>query len=227
MFVIFCFIVAMNVTNLMSYQVISFSFNSQTNSTITTESCEQTKAVSLATDFIAILMRLYIPLIIMLILNCLIIKKLYETKKKVKNSTGKVLIQVTTSSKNLISNSQTTFSNKEFRFIKATITMDIIFWIFYTPVSINLTLNIINTFTMIFNTPISMVNYRFYSNISQLIAFTYHSVAIFMYFAFNQYFRAEFISLFRLNTIMPSWISRPANDSKQGKSINSVHFSLN
>ncbi|CAF0879695.1 unnamed protein product [Brachionus calyciflorus] len=225
---IMCFILITNSTNLISNSVISISFNNLTNQTVISESCVQTKIVSLATDFIAILMRLYIPFLIMVILNLLVIKKLYRTKKRVKKSTSNtILIQVTTSSKNLVSNGQRTFSNKEYKFVFATITMDLVFWIFYAPVSINLTLSIVNTFTRIFTQRVPAANYSLYSNLSQLMAFTYHSVAIFMYLAFNQHFRAEFLALFKLNSILPKWLSRPSSDVKPTRATNSVQFSLN
>lgn len=118
-------------------------------------------------------------------------------------STGILTHKKSTGTVPPITQSVGTFTAKEYKFTIATITMDLIFLCFYVPVSVNLTLNIVDTFTRIFNTPLAIAQYRFYSNVSQLIAFTYHSIIIFIFYAFNQFFRAELISILRLNKIMP------------------------
>lgn len=81
MVVILATIFITNVTNLIAFEVVAVRFNNNTNVTTTTQSCDQTKAMSLLTDFIAILMRVYIPFFIMIIFNILIIKRLYDSKK--------------------------------------------------------------------------------------------------------------------------------------------------
>lgn len=210
MALVFILIMITNSTNLMSFPVVKRTFNNVTNQTIVTESCEQTISVSLATDFIAILMRLYIPLFIMITLNSLVIKRLYESKKRVQKSTTKTIVHVK-SSKSLIKN---TFSNKDYKFVTATLTMDFIFWIFYAPVSINITLNIVDTFTGIFNSRRASVNYRLYSNLSQLFAFTYHSICIFLFIGFNRYYKEEIFAFFKLNSRISTWISQTQNKSQ-------------
>lgn len=217
MSLVLVFIMITNITNLMSYPVIKTTLNKITNETVMTKSCEQTKPVSLATDFIAILMRLYIPLFIMISLNSLVIKRLYDSKKKVKHSSGRANANANLS-KNV---NQNAFSNKDYKFVASTLIMDFIFWIFYAPVSINITLNIVNTFTGIFRDPRSSANYRLYSNLSQLFAFTYHSTCIFLFIAFNSYYKKEFYSFFKIDTRISSLVLRKQNDSKT-KSSNPI-----
>ncbi|RNA42969.1 FMRFamide receptor-like [Brachionus plicatilis] len=221
MSLVLALIMITNSTNLMSFAVVETTYDNDTNQTVISESCEQTKQVSLATDFIAILMRLYIPLFIMISLNSLVIRKLYQSKKKVKKSSSLPMVHVK-SSKSL---SQKTFSNKDYKFITATLTMDFIFWIFYAPVSINITLSIIDTFTGIFKDPRARVNYRLYSNVSQLFAFTYHSICIFLFIGFNRYYKEELFSFLKINYRAPFRTSRTLNDSKT-RSSNSVGQSV-
>lgn len=209
MSLVLVFIMITNITNLMSYPIVRTTFNNFTNKTIITQSCQQTKPVSLATDFIAILMRLYIPLFIMISLNSLVIKRLYDSRKKVKHSSGRTMVHAK-SSKSLNTKA---FSNKDYKFVASTLIMDFIFWIFYAPVSINITLNIVNTFTGIFRDPRSSANYRLYSNLSQLFAFTYHSICIFLFIGFNSYYKEEFFSFFKKNSRISSLILQKQNDS--------------
>ena len=187
-FLIICLILITNCTNLIYYSETKINFNNKTNLTTVITTCIQTKQVSIATDFISILMRLYIPLFIMVALNLIVVKKLFKSKKKVKKNQT---VSVHNSSK-----------TNEHKFMISTITMDFIFWIFYVPVSINLTLSIINTFPGALDPPIAAAKYKFYVNCSQLVAFTYHSVIIFIQVTFNHYYRNEFFILFRIKKVL-------------------------
>lgn len=76
-----------NSTNLLYQQVKVLSTNYTTIKTTVTESCTAAKEIMLTTEFIVMSMRIYIPLILMAILNILIIVKLL--KKNDNGTTGR------------------------------------------------------------------------------------------------------------------------------------------
>lgn len=150
-------------------------------------------------------MRVYIPFVLMIGMNILIIRKIRQSKIKSKTvNINPVIIQ----NQNLSSNSLVNFvdavstgkmTGKEYKFMVSTITMDFIFLILYLPVAVNLTLNIVDIYMNLSNTELNAAAFSFYSNVSQLVAYLYHVIDIFMFMAFNKFFRDEFLLVFRLN----------------------------
>ena len=172
-------ILVTNVTLLISSQVTRTTFNNATNKTVTTTSCFSTPDMSLASSFISILMRIYIPLVIMVVLNVLIIRKMFMSRNKVQTS------------KTVKSNS------KEYRFTIMTCLLDIIFWIFYAPVSVWLTASIVNNFYPFINSSNS-VSIGLFTSLSQTFAAGYHGIFFFTNIGLNKLFRKELFIMLRL-----------------------------
>ena len=137
----------------------------------------------MATNVIAILMRVLIPFILTFSLNMATIARLQKSRNSVR-SLGAVKI---------INGKQTgQISNKEYRFKIATIAIDFTFLVFYIPVAVNLALNIVDLNDSISNDIyLNAVLNNLFSTISVLLAFSYSVALIFMFFIFNRYFREE------------------------------------
>lgn len=185
MFLILIVIAVTNVENLITYPVTTVTINSRTNVTTSRTTCFMTTTVSLLCDSIALLMRIYLPFIIMLVFNVSIINKLIISKKNL--------------SKHSNQGGESKLNPVQLKFTIATIIMDFIFWAFYALISISLTLNMINTIFGIFSDSVAVANNSLFANIAQLVAISYHSVMFFIYMAFNKYFRTEFFILIRVN----------------------------
>jgi hypothetical protein len=171
MLAILCLVLLTNFTNLMTYPVTQI--NPANNRTSTT--CFTPREWQIVTPIIAMLMRICIPFAIMIIFNTLISMRLFDSKKKILNRKA----------------------SKEYRFALVTLSMDIVFFLFYLPVGINLILNVVDVFSDVLNPPQVNANFNFYSNISQLIAISYHAIFFIINMIFNSLFRNEFFSLFR------------------------------
>jgi hypothetical protein len=126
-------------------------------------------------------MRIYLPLIIMVWLNLSIIRKMYKSRHRLSQAGVKVK----------------KISPREARFTFLTILFDAIFWIFYAPFSVYLTIGIVNIFSP-FQDASNSAAYNLFSNVAQLIAITYHASFFFLNFFFNRIFRNEVLSIPRI-----------------------------
>lgn len=173
------FILSTNSTNLITYPVTTVGRNN-----VTSTSCFMDTNVNIVTNFIAITLRIYAPFFLMLSLNIIVINRLRNSKKRVGISVagqgGKI-------------------SRKEYKFTVATLIMDFIFLGMNFPVSVWLTMSIIDLFTDRFTSDaFTNAAYSFYSNMAQIVAFSYSMAGIFMFITFNRNFRIEFINLLGL-----------------------------
>lgn len=136
------------------------------------------------------LMRVYIPFALMFSLNMVIISRLQKSKRNV----GQV---------NQIINGNKQISNKERMFKIKTIIMDFTFLLFYMPVAVNLTLNIVNLNDTITNDVyLNAILNNLFANLSTLLAYSYSVALIFIFLIFNKYFRDELLILLRLSRFM-------------------------
>lgn len=158
--------------------------------------------VAAATNVIAILMRVYIPFVITFCLNMIVISRLKKSKNTVRGATQ------------IINGKQPgKITNKEYKFKMATITIDFTFLVFYTPLAVNLTFNIVDLDDSISNDPfLNAVINNLFSNLSTLLAFSYSIALVFMFFIFNRYFREELAIILRLRQVssqQESSLNRP------------------
>lgn len=183
------FILLADMTNLLTYPV--------TNAKNVT-SCFVAIDVTLATNLLANLMRVFIPYGLMLTMNLLVIWRLKSSK--VRAGLANATLQVT-------GNSRTSrqLSNKELKFTVSTLIIDFVFLFFYLPIGIVFIIGTYNLFgTSITSDPVSNAIYNFISNITQMLALSHTSALFVIFVIFNQYFRNELIILFRLNRVFPS-----------------------
>ena len=184
-------ILIVNMTNLMTYPVTSSS-----NKT----SCSMSNDISIATNLIANVMRVFIPFGLMLTLNILIIYRLKQSKIKVGVSN---VMQIASQQQSKQTERQLT--NKEFRFMVSTLIIDFVFLFFYLPMGVSYIIATYNQFnTSITGDSYSNAVYNLFNNISQLIAMAHTSVLFFVFVIFNRYFRLELIYLLRLQKLFPS-----------------------
>ena len=191
-----------NMTNLLTYPTnsTSSSRNYTSSSSTTATSCGMTTEVSIATNLIANLMRIFIPFALMLTLNLIVIYRLKQSKIKVGVSN---IMQIASQLQDKQPDRQLT--NKEFRFTVSTLIIDFVFLVFYLPVGINFIVLTYNQFsTSITGDSYSNAVYSLFSNITQLIAMAHTSVLFLIFIIFNRYFRLEFILLLRLHKLFPS-----------------------
>lgn len=133
------------------------------------------------------LMRVYIPFALMFSLNMVIISRLQKSKRNI----GQV---------NQIINGNKQISNKERMFKIKTVIMDFTFLVFYMPVAVNLTLNIVNlNDTITKDVYLDAILNNLFANLSTLLAYSYSVALIFIFLIFNKYFRDELLILLRLS----------------------------
>lgn len=168
------FIVVTNTTYLFFYQVNEFN---TTNFTV--KFCASSKQVVITSETIVMLMRVYIPLILIIVLNLLVFKKMLK-----KNF---CLAQV----------------KKEYRYTILVFQLGIIYWLFYAPTSICVILNVVklisnNLFTQEYQIEI----YNFVLNMSHLVCLLYHCWFFFLNLWLNKAFRNEFYVMIRIKKRM-------------------------
>lgn len=175
-------ILATNYTNLLTYNVGQAR-------------CQTSSDINIATNIIALLMRVYVPFALMVIFNGFVIKRLRKSKIKV----GAIATQIGQKKKQ-----RGQMSQKEYKFIVSTIIMDFIFFAFYTPLAVYLIMSIVDLFSgALSSNPLTSQITSFYSNIVQLLAYSYHTVVIFIFSGFNKFFRIEIRKLLCLQRCYP------------------------
>ena len=168
-----CVFCALNSTNLVSTPVQV----DQNNSTI--QACKTTSAITFASTVISLVMRIYLPLACIFLLNALIIRKLRKSKIKFFSNNNRL----------------TKAHLKEHRFTVLTMLYGLVFWVFYIPVSCYLTANAVNFIYAFINESNSTL-FSFIYDATQTIALSYHGLVFFMNIIFNKIFRKELTSIF-------------------------------
>ena len=144
--------------------------------------CIGSDAVTMASDIISILFRTYIPLILMIIFNSLIIYRLFKSARS-----SKIVRQRKGSSSSM---------RKEHQFTIAAMFCNLFFFLSNFPISVFYIFYDVNLYSGVFKSDsyLSAI-YSLYYNIFLNISFIFQTCSIFMYFAFNKLFRRE---LFRI-----------------------------
>ena len=150
--------------------------------------CNMSNEATAAANIISILLRAYIPFALMLIFDVIVFKKLRNSRRRVG------LIQI---GRRRISGQ---FSNREYKFILSTIFIDLTFILFYMPISVHVTITVVNLYISWDRLTAAVLNV-FYS--SALLTVYLYSVVLFVIFlVFNRYFRNEVITILRLNKLI-------------------------
>jgi hypothetical protein len=161
---------------------------------IITKECKTTKEIALIGDLLPLFIKVLIPMVIMIILSVLLMRKVKEKKIKKKN----------------IKNSNS-ISSKEMQFAITIIGMNATF------IAINLPLSFMNSFRSIYNnllakqinSTLATTIINFLYSLSFQIANFYYSFMIFSYLIFNKLYMNEILDLFRMSKLKnePSVIS--------------------
>ena len=187
---VFAFNLVVNMTNLLSYKT------TLSNGMTIFDYCYMALETSIATNLIAILVRIYIPFILMATFDAFVILRLRQSKIKVSPSFSK--------DPDLQRRHQNQISHRDYRFTVSTIIIDLTFFIFYTPLAGFFGINIAGLFNNSLWSPNTSAYINFFSNLSQLLSFGHTIALVFLSTFFNRYFREELVYLCTLKIIQPN-----------------------
>lgn len=198
-------IVILNSPLLVSYRVYSFD-NSSTNRTKTR--CQSIDSIIILNNLMASLMRIYLPFVIMIVLNLLAIRALRRSRQRL----DKYKINGLTKhgSNNSLPTGASKMSSIEYRFTVSNLAIDFIFLIFYLPLAVFIMFNIV---TAINNTTETSATFNLFANLAQMFAFTFHLVDIIIFLAFNPKIRNDLFIAFGLK-----WFSIQNQSNNPAKS---------
>lgn len=129
----------------------------------------------------------------MLTLNLFVFRRLRRSKSKVN------ILQTNGAIKN-----SNHISAKEHHFIVSTLFIDLVFFLFYTPTAVYISIWSANIYTLSAWTPLSSAILNIFLNCSQTLVYLYSVLLIFAFVVFNRTFRIEVVEMLRLKMIFPS-----------------------
>jgi hypothetical protein len=170
--------------------------------------CITTNDIETARNIQTILFRVYIPFVLMLVMDVIVFKRLRQSKRRVAVTTTQT-------------GQSHQISNREYSFMISTIYIDLSFVVFYTPAAVHLSITIVDLFVDWDTLMGTVINILY--NCSILTAFLYSVQTFFMFFILNRYFRNEVISILRLNKLFSKF-----NQTSVGNaSTNDVNRNMN
>lgn len=190
MLVLFLFVCAIYTTNVVTYPITIEITNSTLNNSNTTTpllmTCFFDNGVNIATNLIVILMRVYVPFLLMICFNLSVIIRLRNSKKRVAfATTAQKTAQL--------------HKSKETKFAMITILIDTAFFVFNTPIAVFFVIQTVNLFKdSIDSDRISTAYTNFFNNVAQLISFGYSELMIFIFVAINRFFREEILIVLKI-----------------------------
>ena len=142
--------------------------------------CTGSNPVTVASDIISICLRTYIPLILMIVFNLLLINRIFAKKRRASK---------------VVHNS--TIKRKEHHFTIAVMSCNVLFFLSKFPLSVFYVFYDLNLYTGNFKKDQTLSDvFNFYMNIFVSISFLDLTLSFFMYLAFNKLFLKEFCRLF-------------------------------
>jgi hypothetical protein len=171
MFVMYVILVLLSFQNWFFYLRVSKSSN---NTTVAT--CTAIPLVSISSDLVSNLLRVYIPISIMAILNVFIIRKLSETKTKL---------------------NKTSNESKDRNFTVTVTSMNLFFIFFNLPVCIVYIVNIVYD-NFLVTDRLAKARLTFIFNMFYFMATTYYMMFFFTNLVFNKLFRGEIFLVLKL-----------------------------
>ena len=154
-----------------------------------TGTCRTASDVSIARNVLTILFRVYIPFVIMLVMDVIVFKRLRQSRRR---------IGVSQMGQRKQSNQ---ISIKEYNFLISTLLIDLSFVVFYTPAAAHLALSLSTLFVTYDSVTTAAINLLYSCGI--LTAFLYSVLTFFLFFIFNRYFRNEVYTVLRINRLFP------------------------
>lgn len=180
------FIGIANMPNLLSHPVTSIRGD------VVRVTCVNNSDPETASQLMAIIWRIYVPMAVILVLNITVYRRLRQTKARV------AVANVTSQSKQARD-----MSNKQRRFVVSTLLIDLVFVFFYTPITAYLSMFINFYFNRSSWSLFGITVANLFLNIALFLIYLYSVAIIFMFLIFNRYFRIEVVTLLRLNRFFP------------------------
>lgn len=166
-------------------------------------SCKSSNDITLITDVISILIRTYIPFGVMVVLNFLMIRKLFKSDR--------------------LTFKQNSLSRKEYQFTVAVMAYDAYFLFFNFPLSVHYIMFDINLYSgALKGDPAMNAGYNLYSSVAINFSLLVQILSFFMYTAFNKLFRQELLRVFGLTRF---FLGSQVSNSTQ-PTINAAHNTL-
>lgn len=179
MAIVLTVIVSILSINSINFIAVTDDFTGNENS-----SCNRSHEITRANTYVDIVVRVYIPYVVMVTINTKVIIRLRKSKRQ--------------------SNART---DRSTRFATSTILIDLIFLIFNLPETL---LYAYQNITQINH---SRALFFVFLHLSGLFSSSYSAVLIFIFLFFNRIFRKETVALFRLHIIFHRFI-RTDSDSR-------------
>ena len=137
--------------------------------------CSADIMVKISSDIVFILFRAFIPLMIMLVFNIIMIRKIIGRSKSMAH--------------------QSAYSRKERQFTIAVIAFDVFFFVVNLPLSLFHIFFDVNYLSGHFNLDLFQAKYILVAVITNNLALCEQSFSLFMFFAFNKLFRRELLDI--------------------------------
>lgn len=164
---------------------IWFTLQSQTNSTTnTTTYCHASPQVSIASDIISIILRVYFPMLIMLTLNIIMIAGMYEQKHRVNNAAHNA-----------------GHHHKERQFTFTVFFLNFAYFVFCAPVSVAYIMYDINYYWFGDVSSDYMSKLAMILEITHNIGYSYSVFSFFFTFSLNRLFHKEVLIVFGIKEI--------------------------
>ena len=177
--------------------------------------CNMTIESSVASILSLVIIRTYLPFILMLTLNIIVFIRLRRSKLRVtSHNTSSHSNQANTSVTTHLSHTRLIphLTNKQTKFIVSTLFIDLTFVVFYTPLTAYFSISISSIINMNANwDPLNTAYIELFSNITQLFAYAYSVSLFFIFVLLNRYFRQEFIDFFRFQRILSIFSNNNSN----------------
>lgn len=138
--------------------------------------CTSSDTIDLTTDIVSIIFRTYIPFILMIVFNLLLINKIFNKPKSKVNSKLSAL------------------NRREFQLTFSVMMFDAYFFFVNFPLSVYFIFSDVNTYSgALDNNKLFKAQYSLFSAITNNFAFFQQTFSFFLYFSFNKLFRSECI----------------------------------
>lgn len=141
--------------------------------------CTADNIITISSDVISIFLRTLIPFTLMIVFNIVMIQKTLKFIKASRNRSHSAYLSL-----------------KEYQFTIAVIAYDIFFLVLNFPRSLYFILYDVNLYSQAFNgNPTFSAIYTFYNAITSNIATSVQTLSFLTYFAFNKFYRKEFLNI--------------------------------
>lgn len=164
--------------------------------------CYISTEANTAAAVMVVLMRTYVPFLLMLTLNFVVFKRLKRSKAKVGFQVLHHLTLTPQARKKAKSRASGRLTRKEYKFIVSALFIDLAFLIYYLPNAVHTSVWIANMDKLSNWDLLSLTIFDLYFNLSQLCILLYLVSTILMFTVLNSYFRQELIHLFRLQRLL-------------------------